>query len=79
MLDVKVLGKGCANCVNTAKLIEERAAALGVAVSVEKVTDLGEIMARGLTRTPGVEIDGKVVHAGGVPGAADVDTWLRRD
>lgn len=35
-------------------------------------------MARGVTRAPGVEIDGKIVHAGGVPSAADVDGWPRR-
>jgi small redox-active disulfide protein 2 len=77
MLDVKVLGSGCRNCVNTAALIEERAKALGVAIAVEKVTDMGAIMGYGVMRTPGVVVDGKVVHAGGVPDAAAIDGWLK--
>ncbi|MGQ9369461.1 thioredoxin family protein [Azospirillum sp. ST 5-10] len=77
MKSVKVLGSGCRNCLATARLIEERAAALGVPVAVEKVTDPAAILGHGVLRTPGVVVDGTVVHAGGVPAAAAVDGWLR--
>ena len=77
MKSVKVLGSGCRNCVTTARLIEERAGALGVPVEVDKVTDVAAIMGYGVMRTPGVVVDGTVVHAGGVPAAAAVDTWLK--
>ena len=76
MKTVKVLGSGCRNCTTTAQLIEEQAKALGVAVTIEKVTDLGQIMAYGVMRTPGVVVDGKVVHAGGVPRADAIASWL---
>lgn len=76
MKDVKVLGSGCRNCVNTAALIEERAAALGVEAKVEKITDMAAIMGYGVMKTPGVVVDGKVVHAGGVPTADAIDRWL---
>lgn len=76
MKTVKVLGSGCRNCTTTAQLIEEQAKALGVAVTVEKVTDLAQIMAHGVMRTPGVVVDGKVVHAGGVPRAEAIASWL---
>ena len=76
MKDVKVLGSGCRNCTNTAALIEERAAALGVEAKVEKVTDMTAIMGYGVMKTPGVVVDGKVVHAGGVPTADAIDRWL---
>lgn len=77
MKQVKVLGSGCKTCVNTAKLIEERAAALGVAATVEKITDVAQIMAHGVMSTPGVVVDGKLVHAGGAPTAAAVESWLK--
>ncbi|MBI1206693.1 MAG: thioredoxin family protein [Azospirillum sp.] len=77
MKTVKVLGSGCKSCVATAKLIEDRAAALGTAVSIEKVTGIAEILGFGVISTPGVVVDGKVVHAGGVPRADRVDSWLR--
>ena len=73
---VKVLGTGCANCKRTLALIEEVAKAQGVAVEIDKVEDIGAIMAYGIMSTPGVVIDGKVVHAGGVPGRDAVVGWL---
>ena len=76
MKSVKVLGSGCKNCVATAAMIEEKARALGVEVEMEKVTDLGAIMGYGVMTTPGVVVDGKVVHAGGLPKADAVERWL---
>ena len=73
----KVLGSGCKNCITTAKLIEDKAKALGVAVEIEKVTDIAAIMGFGVMSTPGVVLDGKVVHAGGIPPSDKVETWLR--
>ena len=74
--DIKVLGTGCANCKNTLKLIEEVALEKGVAVQLEKVEDIQSIMGYGVLSTPGVVIDGKVVHAGGVPSRDKVAGWL---
>ncbi len=74
----KVLGSGCANCVNTAKLIEKIAADQGIDVLVEKVTDLETIMNYGVMSTPGVVMDEDVVHAGGIPSSESVINWLSR-
>lgn len=76
MKNIKVLGTGCANCGNTLKLIDDVARAKGVAVQLEKVEDLQQIMIHGVMSTPGVVIDGKVVHAGGVPTRAKVESWF---
>lgn len=76
MKSVKVLGTGCANCKTTLKLVEEVAKELGVAIELEKVEQLPEIMKYGVMSTPGVVVDGKVVHAGGVPDRAKIAGWL---
>jgi small redox-active disulfide protein 2 len=76
MKNIKVLGAGCANCKTTHKLIEEAAAAKGIAVQIEKVEDLQAIMGYGVMSTPGVVIDGKVVHAGGIPARDKIEGWL---
>jgi small redox-active disulfide protein 2 len=76
MKNVKVLGTGCANCKATVKLIEDAARAKGVAVNLEKVENIADIMAYGVMSTPGVVIDGRVVHAGGVPNKNAVEGWL---
>jgi len=75
-MEIKVLGTGCANCKATLKLIEDVAAEKGVAVQLEKVEDIQAIMGYGVMSTPGVVIDGKVVHAGGVPSRDKIAGWL---
>lgn len=75
-MDIKVLGTGCANCKNTIALIDQVAKAQGIAITLSKVEDLRDIMGYGVMSTPGVVIDGKVVHAGGVPSRDKVTQWL---
>jgi len=75
-MDIKVLGTGCANCKNTIALIEQVAQAKGVPVTLSKVEELRDIMGYGVMSTPGVVIDGKVVHAGGIPNRDKIERWL---
>jgi small redox-active disulfide protein 2 len=75
-MDIKVLGSGCANCRNTIALIEQVAKARGVSVTLGKVDQPRDIAGYGVMITPGVVIDGKVVHAGGVPGRDKVEGWF---
>jgi len=75
-MDIKVLGTGCANCKTTLKLIEEIATAQGIAIQLGKVEDIQSIMHYGVLSMPGVVIDGKVVHAGGVPSRNKIVQWL---
>ncbi|WP_374546162.1 thioredoxin family protein [Rhodoblastus sp.] len=76
MRDVKVLGSGCKRCQETEQMVRMEAQRLGVEITIEKVTDYVEIAKFGVLSTPGVVIDGKVVHAGGIPKAADLAKWL---
>ena len=75
-MDIKVLGTGCANCKTTINLIGQVALAKGVPVSLTKVEELQDIMAYGVMRTPGVVINGRVVHAGGIPSRDKIEQWL---
>lgn len=76
MKNIKVLGTGCANCKTTTRLIEEAAREKGVAIQLEKVEAIADILGYGVMSTPGVVIDGVVVHAGGVPDRKKIDSWL---
>ena len=75
-MDIKVLGTGCANCKSTIALIEQVAQAKGVPVTLSKIEELRDIMGYGVMSTPGVVIDGKVVHAGGIPSRDKIERWL---
>jgi small redox-active disulfide protein 2 len=76
MKNVKVLGTGCANCRNTVALIETVAKERGAEIVLEKVEDMAAIIGYGVMSTPGVVVDGKVVHAGGVPNREKVEGWF---
>ena len=76
MKNIKVLGTGCANCKTTLKLIADAAKEKGVEIELEKVEQLQDIMAYGVMSTPGVVVDGKVVHAGGIPSREKIGGWL---
>jgi hypothetical protein len=49
----------------------------GVAITIEKVTDYAAIASYGIASTPGIAVDSKVVHAGGLPKAEDIAKWLK--
>jgi small redox-active disulfide protein 2 len=76
MKTIKVLGSGCRNCEITANVIAQAAKEAGVEVEIDKVTDIAEILAFGVISTPGVVIDGQVVHSGGIPGPDLVRAWI---
>ncbi len=76
MLTIKVLGPGCANCVNLASLTQRAINNLAVEAKVEKVTDYAEIMKYKILATPGLVINEKVVSAGRVPSEAEITTFL---
>ena len=76
MKQIKVLGPGCKNCETTANLLKIAADQAGVEIELIKVTDVAEIMRYGVMSTPGVVVDGKVVHAGGLPGPDLIRQWI---
>jgi len=76
MKNIKVLGSGCKNCETTTNLIKIAAKQAGVKIELKKITDVAEIMSYGVMSTPGVVVDGKVVHAGGLPGPDLVRHWV---
>jgi len=76
MKNIKVLGSGCKNCETTTNLIKIAAEQAGVEIELEKVTDIAQIMAFGVMSTPGVVVDGEIVHAGGLPGPDLIRKWV---
>lgn len=76
MKNVKVLGSGCKRCQATEAMVKAAAQDLGIDIEVEKVTDYLEMAKLGVVSTPGIAIDGKLVHSGGLPKEDDVKRWL---
>lgn len=76
MLDIKVLGPGCANCEKLAELVKQAVNSLSIEANISKVTDYVEIVNLGVTTTPGLIINAQVVSSGRVPTQAEVTTFI---
>lgn len=77
MKDIKVLGPGCKRCQTTEDMVKAAADELGIETSVEKISDYAEIAKYGIASTPGLVIDGKVLHVGSIPKEDDLKRWLQ--
>ncbi len=77
MKQVKVYGPGCKRCEAAVQMVRDAGDKLGIAVEVEKVTDPKAIAMAGVMSTPGIAVDGKLVHSGGLPEAAKLEGWLQ--
>ncbi len=78
MMDIKVLGPGCAKCRKTEEVVKEAVSETGTDATVEKVTDLMEIAQYGVFGTPAVVIDGEVKCVGKIPEKEDIKLWLKK-
>ncbi|HYX07926.1 MAG TPA: thioredoxin family protein [Bacteroidales bacterium] len=67
MMNIKVLGSGCARCRSLEQATIDAAHELGIEPAIEKVEDYQKIMEYGVMRTPGLVINEEVVLTGQVP------------
>jgi len=73
---IQVIGPGCARCKELAKRTEGAIRQLGADLSVEKVTEMEEMMKFAILSTPALAIDGVVKVAGRVPTEAEIMTFM---
>ena len=76
MLNIKILGPGCANCSKVEQITRKAVSEMGFQADISKITDYGEIMSYPIISTPGLVINGDVVCSGRVPTQTEVTTWL---
>lgn len=67
MKDIKVLGPGCAKCQELFNTTQEAIKDIGLECTIEKITDIMEIMNYGVMMTPALVVDGEVKVTGKVP------------
>jgi small redox-active disulfide protein 2 len=76
MKKLQILGTGCPKCKKLAENAEVAAKALGIEYSVEKVTNINEIMKFGVMMTPALAVDGVVKVVGKVPDSETIKAML---
>lgn len=77
MLEIKVLGPGCANCKRLEQMARSVIEDHGLTADIIKVTDYNEIMDLGVMGTPGLVVNGQVVVSGRLPMKEEVAGWLK--
>ena len=77
-MKIQVLGTGCPKCRKLEKLAREAADSLGLEYTLQKVDDVGDIVAMGVMNTPALAVDGEVVLAGRVPSAGEIAELLAK-
>ena len=74
---IEILGTGCTKCHALEATAKAAADELGVAYELAHVTDIAELMDRGVMMTPALAIDGDVKVSGKVPSEPEVLAMLR--
>ena len=75
-MEFQILGPGCVNCRKLAENTEAAAKELGVPYELSKVTDIAAMTGFGISRTPALVADGKIVVQGRVPGIDELMSLL---
>lgn len=76
MLDIKILGPGCANCKRLEMLVRKVVVNNGLDAEIEKVTDFQEITKYPILSTPGLVLNGIVLSSGRIPTEAEITEWM---
>ena len=76
MVEIKVLGPGCANCKRLEQITRKVVGNLAVDANIKKVTDYKEIVELGVMATPGLIVNDKVVSSGRIPSETEVTDWI---
>jgi len=75
-MKIEILGSGCPKCkqleANAKKAVEEAKKK----ADVVKITDINEIINRGVMATPAIVVDGKLKAYGRIPSVEEIEEWL---
>lgn len=77
MISVKILGTGCKKCLSLEAKVKEIVSQNGIDATVEKVTDINEMIGYGIMMTPGLVINEQVKSYGIIPKDDQILNWLK--
>ena len=77
MMRIEVLGTGCPKCRKLTENVTRAAQELGLECEVAKVTEIADIVARGVMMTPALVVDGEVKLMGKAANAKHVKDLLQ--
>lgn len=75
-MKIEILGTGCPKCKKLAENAAQAVKVLGVDADIVKVTEIQEIIKRGVMMTPALAVDGEVKSVGKVLSTDDIKSLL---
>lgn len=79
MISVKVLGPGCKKCYMLEMKLRDLISTNNINATVEKVSDINEMMNYNIMMTPGLVINEQVKSFGIIPKDDQILKWLREN
>ena len=76
-MKIEVLGTGCSKCMSVEQNVKKALMELAMQAEVEKVTDIQQIIQRGVLSTPALVIDGKVILQGKNPSVEQLKELIK--
>ncbi len=76
MINIQILGTGCAKCKQLAANAERALQDLGVEYRIDKITEISQIVSFGVMATPALAVDGQVKLAGKVASPDEIRALL---
>lgn len=77
MLNIKVVGSGCPNCLKLEALCNEVVSEHNLESNIEKVTDVNNFAELGVFITPGLIVNDNVLSQGKIPTKSTLEHWLK--
>ena len=76
MLNIKVLGTSCPNCIRLENICREVVAENNLEATVEKVTNIDDFWKYGVMLTPALVVNGRLLVQGKLPTKYTLAHWL---
>ena len=77
MIELKVLGTGCAKCSKLYQLAQEGISRAALEATLSKVEEIDEILSYGVMMTPALLINGELKSSGRLPKVQEIEAWIK--
>ncbi len=76
MMEIKIVGSGCKNCVELEKRVKRVIEEMQIEATISKISDFVEIAKSGVLMTPGLIINNRVVVQGKLPSEGIIKNYI---
>jgi len=76
-MKIEVLGTGCPKCKLLESAVRKAVMEEKVKAEIIKVTELDQIIDKGVMMTPALIVDGKIKSTGKIPSIEEIKKWIK--